>query len=231
LSGPAAVGAQDSPEARTLALARVVWDYHLLHQPLQTADVILVLGSHDLRVAEHGARLFLEGWAPLIVFSGGEGRLTAGIYAATEAERFAAVALEMGVPPSAVLTETTSRNTGENVRHSRRLLAEAGAPAERVIAVHKPYMERRTWATFKRAWPEPVLTVTSPPISFDDYPNAQISRAALIHLIVGDMQRILVYPDMGYQIAQETPPAVLAAYEALVAQGYTRELLADGTGP
>ena len=58
-------------EARIRALAEQVWRYHQLNHQLASADVILVLCSHDKAVAERGAQLFLEGWAPLLIFAGG----------------------------------------------------------------------------------------------------------------------------------------------------------------
>jgi hypothetical protein len=48
-----------SPEVERLA--RVLWAYHHLNHELRPSDAILVQGSHDLRVAERGAALFLEG--------------------------------------------------------------------------------------------------------------------------------------------------------------------------
>ena len=69
--------------------ARVVWDYHHVHQVLRKADCIIVLGSHDTRVAERAAELFLEGWAPLLVCSGHLGSLTSGTWMRSEAEVFA----------------------------------------------------------------------------------------------------------------------------------------------
>ena len=56
------------------------------------------MGSHDLRVAERGAQLFLEHWAPLLIFSGGLGNLTRGVWEQPEADRFAEIAVRMGVP-------------------------------------------------------------------------------------------------------------------------------------
>ena len=49
------------------------WSTIIAHEP---SDLILVLGSHDTRVAERGAELFLNNYAPLILFSGGLGNLT-----------------------------------------------------------------------------------------------------------------------------------------------------------
>src|ERR1700731_1771649 len=62
-----------------IELARKLWDYHHMHHTLEKTDCILVLGSHDLRVAQRGAELYLQGWAPLLIFSGGLGNFTQGM--------------------------------------------------------------------------------------------------------------------------------------------------------
>lgn len=209
-------------EARRLA--RVLWDYHHMDHALEKSDVILVQGSHDLRVAERGAELFLEGWAPLVVFSGGLGNLTRGMWDEPEADQFARIARERGVPASAIRIENRSTNTGENVHLTRRLLAEEGLDPERFLLVQKPYMERRTWATFRRVWPEKHAVVTSPRISFEDYPTEEIPLDLVIHIMVGDLQRIRLYPERGFQVPQEIPEEVWAAYERLVELGYTENM-------
>jgi len=208
-------------------LARTLWDYMLLRHELTAADVILVLGSNDVRVGEHGAHLFLRGLAPLMVCSGHVGRLTAGHFEKSEAETFADAAARLGVPRSAILLEPASTNTGENIDHSRALLASRGIHPRRVIVVQKPYMERRAWATFKRRWPEPDLQVTSPPIPYDDYPTPEIPRELVINIMVGDVQRMRVYADRGFQVPQPMPGEVWAAWEELVARGYTGHLVAE----
>ncbi|HXV97184.1 MAG TPA: YdcF family protein [Anaerolineae bacterium] len=211
-----------------IELAQKIWDYHHLHHPLEKADCILVQGSHDLRVAERGAQLFLEGWAPLLIFSGGLGNLTAGIWDEPEADKFARVARQMGVPAEHILIENQSTNTGENVQFTRQLLAEHRLDPHKFIAVQKPYMERRTYATFRKVWPQKEVIVTSPQISFDAYPTAEISQGRVIHIMVGDLQRIKLYPEKGFQIYQEIPPPVWEAYEILVGLGYTENLIPEG---
>src|SRR5262245_49083811 len=63
-------------DGRIHALAEKLWNYHQLHHQLAPADAILVLCSHDTSVAERGAQLFLDGWAPILIFSGGLGTIT-----------------------------------------------------------------------------------------------------------------------------------------------------------
>ena len=86
-------------------------------------------------------------------------------------------------------------------------------------------MERRTYATFKKVWPEKEFIVTSPRFSFDDYPNEDITKEKVINIMVGDLQRIKLYPAKGFQIYQEIPEDVWSAYEKLVDMGYTSHLV------
>lgn len=210
-----------------IKLAQKIWDYHHLDHPLEKADCILVQGSHDLRVAERGAQLFLEGWATLLIFSGGLGNLTAGMWDEPEADKFARVARQMGVPAERILIENQSTNTGENVQFTRQLLAKHELDPQKFIAVQKPYMERRTYATFRKVWPQKEVIVTSPQISFDTYPTTEISQDKVIHVMVGDLQRIKLYPEKGFQIYQEIPADIWEAYEILVELGYTENLIPE----
>jgi uncharacterized SAM-binding protein YcdF (DUF218 family) len=206
-----------------------IWRYHQLNHELAKADVILVLCSHDTVVAERGAQLFLEGWAPLLVFSGGLGSITRRVWSEPEADRFAQIAIGLGVPRTSILVENQSTNTGENIQFTRKLLTERQLDPQRCIVVQKPYMERRSYATFKKLWPEMDLIVTSPRVSLDAYLSryslATLSRDDVISIMVGDLQRIRLYPARGFQIPQDIPNDVWDAYEQLVAAGYDRHLV------
>ena len=212
-------------DANVFELAQVLLDYHHLNHSLEKADCIFVLGSHDTRVAERGAELYLQGWAPLIVMSGGLGRLTKESWTEPEAVLFAHIAMEKGVPEEAILVEDKSTNTGENILFTQKLLQEKGLNPNSFILVQKPYMERRTFATFQKQWPGKKLVVTSPQIDFKDYPTGDLSMERVIQIMVGDLQRIKVYAEKGFQIYQEIPTAVWQAYEKLVALGFDQQLI------
>ena len=213
----------------TRFLAEQIWHYHQMNHRLEKADAILVLCSHDKRVAERGAELFLEGWAPLLIFSGGLGAITSGMWTESEADQFAAVAINLGVPRDKILIENKSTNTGENVLFTRRLLAEQELDPEKFILVQKPYMERRAYATFRKFWPEKKVLVTSPQVSFAEYlrayKNEKLTSDDVISIMVGDLQRIREYPARGFQIPQEIPGDVWDAYNELVRAGYDRHLM------
>lgn len=211
----------------TLTLAQLLWDYHQLYHTLEKCDCILALGSHDLKVAERAAELYLQGWAPLIIMSGGLGNFTKEMWLEKEADKFAAVAIEKGVPIKDILIENKSSNTGENILFTQKLLQEKGLDPQSFIVVQKPYMERRSYATFKKHWPDKTLLVTSPQISFETYPTDEIPVEKVINIMAGDLQRIKTYPEKGFQIYQEIPMKIWDAYEKLVATGFDHHLIKE----
>ena len=79
-----------------------------------------------------GAQLWLDGWAPLLIFSGGLGRLTKESWTRTEAALFAEIAVQKGVPPEAILVEDRSTNTGENILFTKQLLEERGLDLQKI---------------------------------------------------------------------------------------------------
>ena len=214
---------------RIRALAEQLWNYLKLNHQIEKSDAILVLCSHDKRVAERAAQLLLDGWAPLLIFSGGLGSITRTIWTEPEADQFAAIAIEMGVPEETILIENKSTNTGDNFRFTRNLLIEKGMDPQKFIVVQKPYMERRSFATFRKIWPERDVIVTSPQVGFDEYldsyTNRELSVNHVVSIMVGDLQRIKVYAEKGFQLDQEIPPEVWSAYEELVRSGYNRHLI------
>jgi uncharacterized SAM-binding protein YcdF (DUF218 family) len=109
------------------------------------------------------------------------------------------------------------------------MLRERGLDLHTFIVVQKPYMERRAYATFRKVWPEADVVVTSPRASLDEYlarySHESFSAADVISIMVGDLQRIRLYPEKGFQIPQEIPDDVWAAYTALVDAGYNRHLI------
>lgn len=211
----------------TLRLAKKLWDYHHVNHTVEKAEFILVLGSHDLRVADRAAELYFEGWAPMIIFSGGLGNFTKEIWTETEADQFAAIAIKMGVPKESILVENKSTNTGENILFTQQLLAQKNIDPQSFIVVQKPYMERRSYATFKKHWPDKKLIVTSPQISFEDYPTEEIPLERVMNIMVGDLQRIIIYPAKGFQVYQEVPPDVRNAYEQLIALGFNKHMMRE----
>lgn len=205
--------------------AKILWEFMQLNVPVKKSDCILALGSHDLRVAERAAELYLQGYAPFLVLSGGLGRLTDTLWEEPEAVKFAQIAIKMGVPEDKIITESRSTNTGENIRLTRQVLKEKGLSPDSFILVQKPYMEKRAYATFMKNWPGKTVITTSPQIAFEDYTNEEIPVELLINILVGDLQRMLIYPGKGFQIELPVSKEALIAFEFLKKEGFTGHLL------
>lgn len=216
-----------------IADARILWDFHRLGMPYGSAGVILGLGSFDPAVAEHGAVLFLEGRATWLMFTGGLVDRQDSLkppWSAPEAQVFREIALKRGVPAGAILTESRSQNTGENFRFSLAQLRERAIPIEAMIIVTKPYVERRARATAMKELGTIGFAMTSAPCSFDEYCFQRFEPARIVNLMVGELQRIAVYPTLGFQASEAIPAEVWRAYDRLIAAGYTRHLLREASG-
>ncbi len=202
---------------------KVIWDYMLMHQELKLSDAIFVLCSNDLRVAERAAELYTKGYAPIVICSGGFGKN--GKFSQPEAVEFSKIIMEKGVPKEKIIIEDKATNTGENILFTKKLLQEKGISVKKIIAVQKPYMERRTFATLKKQWPEVDFVVTAPQISPEEYSQNYDIENSYINVMVGDLLRIREYPKLGFQIEQEIPDDVWNAGQELIKLGYSKYII------
>lgn len=205
--------------------ARLLWDYHQLGHPLEHCDVAIGLGSHDLGVATHAAKLYHAGLFPLLVFSGANSPTTAHRFPRGEAIHYRDHAIELGVPDNAILIEPNATNTSQNITLTRTLLTKHHHTPRSVLLISKPYMQRRAYATCRKAWPEIDPICTSEPLTLDDYIQTIGDPKLVIDMLVGDLQRILEYPKHGYAIEQHVPTRIQTAYRHLLTAGFNSRLL------
>ena len=207
---------------------QIIWDYLCLHQEPEAADCIVGFGNFNTDIARRAAELYLQGYAPKVLFTGGLGRNTEGLLTEPEAVRFARVAMECGVPEDAIILEDRSRNTAENILFTREKLRELGLEQPKVLGVHQPFMERRIKAAMGVYWPELSFQVTSPQVTIPDYLHRAkqqgISENASISVIVGDFQRMELYAQKGWQLPQQIPEKAWQAFRELVDMGFDKQL-------
>ncbi|MFJ2263614.1 YdcF family protein [Streptomyces sp. NPDC087844] len=209
--------------------ARRLWDHHQMGHALRPCSVAVGLGSHDLGVADTAVDLYERGMAPLLVFTGATSPTTRERMPRGEAVHYRERALERGVPASVVLVEPHAGNTGENIRFSKAVLEEAGVDVSSVLLISKPYEERRAYATARKLWPGVEIVSASTPMTFDEYVDSIGDVRLVIDMLVGALQRLLIYPEQGFMISQPVPDHVYQAYERLCREGFTGRLLRTDT--
>ena len=207
---------------------QVIWDYLGMHRQPEKADVIVGFGNFNTDIARRAAELYLQGYAPKVLFTGGLGRNTEGLLPEPEAVRFARVAMECGVPQVDILIEDRSANTKENIEFTRKLLEDRGIRHNRILGVHQPFMERRITAAMGVYWPELNFSVTSPQVGIPEYlqraKEQGVSENASASVIVGDFQRMDLYARKGYQLPQHIPEEAWEAFRQLVEMGFDTQL-------
>jgi uncharacterized SAM-binding protein YcdF (DUF218 family) len=212
----------------TLDDIRTLWDFHVVDDGPVKADMLLVLGSHDMRVADRAAELYVtEHAAPLIVVTGGAGKVTSAEWARTEGELYAERMENNGVPAAAILIESKATNTGDNFEFSKHLITTSSRTVATGIVVSKPYMARRSLAVGPKKWPEVKWYARPPRVSLFDYPNDEVPFERMVNLMVGDLQRLKVYAEKGFQVPVEIPDQVWEAYERLVDAGFDKFVIKE----
>ncbi|MFI1247908.1 YdcF family protein [Streptomyces anulatus] len=206
--------------------ARRIWSYHQMGHALKPCSVAIGLGSHDLGVADTSVDLYKRGLVPLLLFTGATSPTTRERMPRGEAVHYRERAVELGVPGSAVLVEPRARNTGENIRFARDVLEKEGVEVASVLLISKPYEERRAYATARKLWPEVEIVSASTPMTLDEYVNSIGDARLVIDMLVGALQRLMIYPDQGFMIRQPVPAHVSEAYQRLRQAGFTSRLLA-----
>ena len=212
-----------------LATLRVVWNSLYDCDQLEKSDAILAFGCADPMVAQRAARLYLEGYAPYLVFSGGLGKGTEGRLQKSEAEHYADIAAGLGVPKDRMILETKSTNTGENLRFTHALLRHQNI--RQAIVVHQPNMGKRIRATLAKQWPDPKTRFLIAPAdrSLEAYlkrlSECGVDEFEMVSNIVGDFQRMDVYARLGYQTPVQMPDEAWKAFEQMKVFGYTKYII------
>jgi len=120
--------------------------------------------------------LYRQGYAPLLLFSSGF------VYTFHEAQAMRALAIDAGVPASAIVLEERATNTYENVKFVDELLRSRGAT--RILLVSSPYHMRRALLVWHRQAPQ--LTVIPTPVEQSQFYDH--TRGASLEQVRGVLQ-------------------------------------------
>ncbi|WP_428306367.1 YdcF family protein [Lacipirellula sp.] len=207
--------------SQTIEMATRLWEYMAAGREHAPCEAIVVCCSYDLRVADYACELFRRGIAPQLIITGNTGNWTKHLWSIPEAEVFRERVIANGVDPAAIRLETEATNFGENISCVRRLVPEL----RRAVFLTKPNSVLRVQLTLPVQWPEMQGMVDAPAIRFPDEVSNVVGILGVIDEMVGDVDRILRYPQHGYQTAHNLPAEIIAAWEYLKSQGFTNHLV------
>ncbi len=130
---------------------------------LAKADVIIAISGDNGPRTETAVRLWKQGYAPLVLFSGG----SIDPDSVSSAELMKRDAVRLGIPAGAILVEPASTTTEENARLTAQLMTERGLHS--AILVTSPYHQRRASIFFSRAFAAHGLEFRNHPASDPDW--------------------------------------------------------------
>lgn len=148
-----------------------ITNYIFMEDELEKADAIFIPGCARPEHTEAAARLYRDGYAPLLLPSGGFTRLQGGFRGVQkggerygtdfgcEADFLEEVLLQNGVPARAILKERTATYTLENAEKTKELLREKGIILRTAILCCKAHHARRSHLYYSMVFPEVRLLV------------------------------------------------------------------------
>ncbi len=151
---------------------------------LRPADMIVaVSGGETQQRAAEAIKLYKEGYAPKLLFSGA----AVDKSGPSNAEAMRMQALKSGVSSSAIIVEENSRNTTENALASAPIIKSAGAKT--IILVTSPYHQRRASLNFKKVLGNDVTVVNHSSVDSAWRKNSWWSDPYTLNLTFGELQK------------------------------------------
>jgi uncharacterized SAM-binding protein YcdF (DUF218 family) len=129
------------------------------------ADAIVAIsgGNTSVRAAE-AIKLYQDGWADKLIFSGAAADMTGPSNAAVMRDQ----AIAAGVPADAIETEENAQTTRQNAERTKELLVSNNV--QRVILVTSAYHQRRASLEFQSLVGEGIVVINRPASDDSDWP-------------------------------------------------------------
>ncbi len=145
-------------DAEVVKKCNAVYDYLAEEDVPEKVDLIFVFGAKTLLRIEKAIEIYKLGLSDKILISG-RGPYYAENQSVSEADIYRRIAMEQGIPSSALITEEESITIPDNVRSSLNLLDDKRVAYSSLILVNSPYVQRRGYAHFKKYLPDTVKLI------------------------------------------------------------------------
>lgn len=161
--------------------------YYLAPQDkLVKADAIVAISGGETTSRTLGAvKLYDEGYAPLLIFSGAAQDPTS----VSNAAAMKKIAVSKGVPASSILIEEDSADTYENAQNTARIIKDKGITS--IILVTSPYHQRRASIEFKRALGDSIKIIDHSTSDENWRRSAWWKNTYSLNLTISEFQKII----------------------------------------
>ena len=167
-----------------------ITDYIFLEDRLERADAIFIPGCARPEHTEEAARVYKEGYAPLLLPSGGYTKVQGSFQGVSkEGQKYGTVLLQNGVPASAILKECEATYTLENAEKTKLLLQKRGIHLKKAILCCKAHHARRSFLYYSMVFPEVEILihpVVVDHISSEDWYKTEEGRK----IVLGEFSRV-----------------------------------------
>ena len=170
----------------------------IANDSLKKSDAIIILEGDGLMRIPEGARLYKEGWAPVVVISGGISNPPHSI----PAKEMLPHLKSAGVPVDAIILEEQSMHTRDQGVEIMKLAKEKNWQSIIIVASH--YHQYRAYLTFLKALEESrlILNIISAPVrDLPWFQNDEHGRR--IDFLDAEMKRIELYRLNGHIASYE----------------------------
>ncbi len=213
---------------------KTIFDYMSLNQEVKKCDVLIGCGCSSLDIPIVCSDLYKKGLSKKIIFSGGYGKVTKDKFQKQEAVIYKEIAMKEGIREEDIYLEKESSNTFENFLFSKRIMDDNHWHVDSILIVHNKAYERRILNTAKKIFPEKEIRITSKNISFEEYfeklkSKSSSEREIIISVLVGNIQRMILYPQLGIQVEEDVPDKVMKSYYHLKSLGFDKDILSKKT--
>lgn len=206
----------------TMSHALTLWRYLTASPGYHQEGLLVVCGSYDLRVCDYACDLFKRHKFDRLLITGRTGNWTHHLWSETEARIFAKRARQHCIPDKSIILDTEATNFAENIRNARLLVPSA----RKVTFITKLNSIRRVITTAPVQWPDANVRADGPPIRFPEEVSNVVGVFGLIAEMVGDIDRLIKYPDAGFQVAIKVPDDVWTSYQYLAEHGFDSHMVA-----
>jgi len=168
-----------------------ITDFIFVEEQPQKADVIFVPGGDQGSLAVTAARLYQEGYAPLILpsgrFSKPVGKCLIPGYE-TEWQFMRDILVKEGIPESAILEEQQATYTYENAIYSRKVTDALGINVKRAILCPQACHARRALLYYEICFPETEILVC-PTVTREISRDNWFLDDAKIDVVLGELEK------------------------------------------